>query len=252
MACTEAGRHKRHPRMRAEPWKGTHLLSPFPPGLGVIGCSRLPAHSLPCASAALLASKPRDRAKSPPLPPCSLPRGAAGLAAGFPVPGTPRVGLAALGKPGSGTPPAVCYPAAVFQLAMLRPQTRAPNGFLAKAAGKTSEVWVFRLGVSHISLPKGFTFLSLFLHPSRAVCAVPSVFQLSLYLRMELLSPLECLFSLCDYFAFLYLLFAFQQHLKASGSMRDCFCWFCLPSLSTSRSGLSPAFSGMGKGSYKL
>ena len=195
IACAEAGRHKRCPRMQAEPWKGTNLLSPFPPGLGVIGCGCLPAHSLPCASAALLASKPRDGAKSPPLPSSSLPREAAGLAAGFPVPGTPRAGLAAPGKLGSGTPPAVCYPAAAFQLAALRPQTGAPKGFLAKAEGKTSEVWVFRLGVSHISPPKGFTFLSLFLHPSRTVLAVPSAFQLFLYLRMELLSLLECVFS---------------------------------------------------------
>lgn len=220
---------------------------PFPPRLGVIGCGRLPAHSLPCASAALLASKPRDGAKSPPLPSHLLPRGAAGLAAGFPVPGTPRAGLAAPGKPGSGTPSAVCYPAAAFQLAALRPRTGAPKGFLAQAAGNTLEVWVFRLGVSHVSLPKGFTFLSLFLRPSRAVLAVPSVFQLFLHLRMELLSLPECLFSFRDYFAFFNLLFAFQRHLKASGRMRDCSCWFSLPSLSTSKSGLSPAFSGTGR-----
>lgn len=151
IACTEAGRHKHHPRMQAEPWKGTHFLSPFSLGLAVIGCGRLPAHSLPCASTALLASKMRDGAKSPPLVFHLLPRGAAGLAAGFPVPGIPHVGLAALGKPGSGTP-AVCYPAAMFQLAMLRPQMGAPNSFLAKAAGKTSEVWVFRLrGLSYLT-----------------------------------------------------------------------------------------------------
>lgn len=137
--------------MEKEPWKGTHFLSPFPPGLAVIGCGRLPAHSLPCASTALLASKMRDGAKSPPLLFHLLPRGAASLAASFPVPGIPHVGLAAPGKPGSGTP-AVCYHAAVFQLATLWPHMGAPNSFLAKAAGKTSEVWVFRLrGLSYLT-----------------------------------------------------------------------------------------------------
>lgn len=54
---------------------------------------------------------------------------------------------------------------------------------------------------------------------------------------------LSDLLSLCDYFAFFYyLLFAFQQHPNASDRVRDCFCWFCLSGLSTSRSGLSPAF----------
>lgn len=100
-------------------------------------------------------AKPRDGAKSPPLSSRWLPRGAAGLAVGFPMPGTRRAGLAVTGKPGPGTPPAVCYPTAAFQLATLRPRTGAPNGFLAKAAGKASEVWVFRLGISHNLTAKG-------------------------------------------------------------------------------------------------
>lgn len=106
-------------------------LLPFCPGLGVIGCGRLPAHSLPCDSTAILASKQTDGAKSPPLLSHSLLRGTACLAAGFPMPGTLHAGLAApgwqhragsarlavQGKPGSGTPPAACYPAGMFQLA---------------------------------------------------------------------------------------------------------------------------------------
>lgn len=238
--------------MQAELWKGTHLLCPSPPRLGGTGCRRLPAHSLPCASAALLASKPRDRAKSPPPPSRSLPRGAAGLAAGFPAPGILHAGLAAAGQPGRE----LLLPSATLQLSSSWPHSGLSRGLLMASWQRQRgryQSFAFSGWVSHISLSKGFTFLSLFLRRlSRARHAVPSVFQLPLYLSVELLSLLECLLSLCAYFAFFHLLFAFQQHMKASGRMRDCFHWFCLPGLSTSRSGLSPAFSGTRKGSYKL
>jgi len=250
--CLHRGwRHQHHPRTRAEPWESAHLLSAFPPGWEPQAVaafqhapSPVPAQLFWPASQGTepslhLCRPARSRGQRPAWPPawlCLAPR-----TRGW-QPGHARV----------RTPAAVCYPAASFQLATLRPHAGAPNSFLAKAEGKTSEVWVFGLGISHISLPKGFTFLSLFLRLSQAVLAVPSLFLLFLYLRMEMLSLTECLFSLPDYFAFSYLLFAFRQHLKASGRLRDCFCWFCLPGLSTSRSGPSPTFSRMVKGSYKL
>lgn len=148
-------------RMKAKPWKGTHLLCPSPPRLGVAGCGRLPAHSLPCASAALLAREPRDGAKSPPLPSRSLPRGAR-LGRRPPRAWHPAGGAGSGGPAGSGTPPAICHPAAELQLATLRPQAGDPNGFLAKAAGKISEVWLFGLGVFHISLSKDSPFFPYF------------------------------------------------------------------------------------------
>lgn len=58
--------------------------------------------------------------------------------------------------------------------------------------------------------------------------------------------------QLMGLFCFFSFIISFQQHMKASGMMRDCFRWFRFLGLSTSRSGLSPAFSGTGKGSYKL
>lgn len=149
---------------------------PIPSQAASSCCGRLPAHSLPCASAALLASEPRDGAKSPPLPSRSLPRGAR-LGRRLGRAWHPARGAGSGGPAGSGTPPAICHPGAELQLAILRPQAGAPNGFLAKAAGKIAEVWLFGLGVSYISLSKGFTFLSLFLHLSHPVHAVLSFFS---------------------------------------------------------------------------
>lgn len=238
--------------MQAEPWKGAHLC-PSPPRLGVTGCGRLPAHSLPPLCQRSPFGQQAEGQSQVSTSAVSLaPEGSSRLGRRLPCAWRPARGAGSGGPAGSGTPPAICHPAAECQLATLRPQPGAPNGFLAKAPGKVSEVWLFGLGVSHISLPKGFTFLSLFLHLSRALHAVPSVFRLPLYLRVELLSLLECLLSLWDYFAFFLFIISFQQHMKASGMMRDCFRWFRFLGLSTSRSGLSPAFSGTGKGSYKL
>lgn len=103
-------------RMQAEPWKGTHLFCPSPPRLGVAGCGRLPAHSLPCASAALLAGEPRDGAKSPPLPSRSLPRGARFGRR------PPRAWHPAGGAGSDGNSSCHLPPCPQLQLATLRPQ----------------------------------------------------------------------------------------------------------------------------------
>lgn len=193
--------------MQAEPWKGAHLC-PSPPRLGVTGCGRLPAHFLPPLCQRSPFGQQAEGQSQVSTSAVSLaPEGSSRLGRRLPCAWRPARGAGSGGPAGSGTPPAICHPAAECQLATLRPQPGAPNGFLAKAPGKVSEVWLFGLGVSHISLPKAFTFLSLFLRLSRALHAVPSVFQLPLYLRVELLSLLECLLSLWHYFAFFRLLF---------------------------------------------
>lgn len=96
-------------RMQAEPWKGTtHLLCPSPPRLGVAAVddfqhtpSLVPVQPF----------WPASRGTEPSLHLCRLARsrGERGLAAGFPAPGIPHAGLAAvarrLGNPSCHLPP---------------------------------------------------------------------------------------------------------------------------------------------------
>lgn len=187
--CRQSLGRERHPGMQAEPWTGTNLPSPVREQLAVVTFQHTPS---PCASAALLASEPRDGAKSPPLLSHSLPRGAAGLADGFPMPGTPRVGLAAAGKRGRG------------QLATLRPRTGVPKSFWQRQRGRHGRFGFSGQGslISHCQRDSHF-FPYFYSSP---ISAVPLVFQLSLHLGMELLSPLERLSNLRGHFAFFFFL----------------------------------------------
>lgn len=80
------------------------------------------------------------------------PEGSSRLGRRLPCAWHPARGAGSGGPAGSGTPPAICHPAAEFQLATLRPQPGAPNGFLAKTAGKVSELCLFGLGLPHLTV----------------------------------------------------------------------------------------------------
>lgn len=108
---------------------------PIPCQAGVAVCGHLPAHSLPCASAALLASERRDGAKSPPLLSRSLPRGAR-LGRGLPRAWHAAGGLAAGASglkllPSRHLPPCPRLQMATRQLLMASCQRTVP------------EVWLF-------------------------------------------------------------------------------------------------------------
>lgn len=111
---------------------------PIPCQAGVAACGRLPAHSLPCASTALLASEPRDGAKSPPLLSRSLPRGAR-LGCGLPRAWHAAGGLAAAASgPKLLLSPVTCHlpPCPRLQMATLQL-------LMASCQRTIAEVWLF-------------------------------------------------------------------------------------------------------------